>query len=76
MQRCPNIFGYEGDALKTYRLAYLTKGIVDVTDIKFIKLSDETKPICDIVDDMFGFELVLIPTTQIHPKTGRLTDQL
>jgi len=83
MQRCPNIFDYEGDALKSYRLAFLKKGNTgtkkgydDVAkDIKLIKLSDETKPICDMVDDMFSFELVLIPTTQIHPKTGRLTDQ-
>ena len=76
MQRCPNIFDYEGESLKTYRLALLKKSSADVTNIKLIKLSEETKPICDMVDDMFSFELVLIPTTQIHPKTGRLTDQL
>jgi hypothetical protein len=70
-----HLFDHEGDALKSYRLGLLKKGLNDVEDIKLIKLSDETKPICDMVDDMFSFELVLIPTTQIHPKTGRLTDQ-
>lgn len=74
MQRCPNPLGYEGDALKTYRIGLLKYG--DMNDMKLVKKSEESKPISDIVDDLVGIEIVLIPTTQIHPMTDKLTDQL
>lgn len=74
MQRCHNFHGYESNALKTYRF-----GVLNATDaaekIKLIKQQDETKPIQDIVADIHDTHIVLIPTTQIHPTTDRITDQ-
>jgi hypothetical protein len=73
MQRCRNPHGYEGESLKTYRLGILKA--TDGKDIEVIKRGDEIKPIADVIDDIHGTDIVLIPTTQIHPFTDRLTDQ-
>ena len=79
MQRCPNPIKYEGKALSSYRLGIIkieaTKneiGSVPPSAIKLIKERDEANLICEVVDGP-GFEIVLIPRTQIHPSTGRLT---
>jgi hypothetical protein len=74
MQRCRNPLGYAGEELQTYRIGTL-KGS-DANDIKIINKDDESKPICDVVDDVSRIEIVLIPTTQIHPISDRLSDQL
>lgn len=81
ISRCPNPLDYEGDALTTYRLGILKmnndKGFVPgVKDIKVIKKSDESKHICEVVDELFGTDIVLIPRTQILPFTDRLSNQL
>lgn len=82
MQRCPNPLGYEGDALELYRFAILKmkddKNFApSVKDIKLIPEDAEASPICNIVDDeLLGTDIVLIPKTQIHPATDRLSDHL
>ncbi len=74
MQRCRNPLGYVGEELQTYRIGTL-KG-TDAQDIKIIKKEFEAKAICDSVDDLSKTDVVLIPTTQIHPITDRLSDKL
>ena len=81
LQRCPNPLGYEGDSLKTYRIGTLKmtddKGFIPcVQDISIIQEDVETEPVCEIVGEFIGTDLVLIPTSQIHPMTGHLSDQL
>ncbi|KAL7539830.1 hypothetical protein ACHAXR_009647 [Thalassiosira sp. AJA248-18] len=81
IQRCPNPLGYEGEAVTTYRIGILKmkddKGFVpSLRDIKVIKEDVEAGPACEIVDELLGTDIVLIPTTQIHPTTGRLSDQI
>lgn len=79
MHRCHNFHDYDGDALKTYRLGILGEtnkadDIITVMDaIKLIKGRDETKLIKDIVlNGHHDTDIVLIPTTQIHPTSDRL----
>lgn len=81
MQRCPNPLSYDGEHLSTYRFGVLKtskeKGSVpSVTDIKVIRASDEASGVRDVVGELVCLEFVLIPTTQIHPFTDRLCDQL
>ncbi|KAL3772070.1 hypothetical protein ACHAWU_008092 [Discostella pseudostelligera] len=73
MQRCRNPLGYVGEELQTYRIGTL-KG-ADAKDVKIIKKADESKLICDVIDDVSKTDIVLIPTTQIHPVTDRLSDK-
>jgi hypothetical protein len=87
MQRCRNPHGYEGESLRTYRLGVLrvkataTMATTTTTstdagnEIVVIERGDEAKPISDVIDDFHGTDIVLIPTTQIHPITDRLTDR-
>ena len=72
MQRCRNPLGYVGEELQTYRFGTL-KG-TDVKDINIIKRGDESKVICDTINDPSKTDIVLIPTTQIHPVTDQLSD--
>jgi hypothetical protein len=79
MHRCHNFHDYDGEALKTYRLGVLgvesnkADDIITVIDtIKLIKSRDETKLIKDICSDGHDIDIVLIPTTQIHPTSDRL----
>jgi hypothetical protein len=80
MHRCHNFYDYDGEALKTYRLAVFglessnkADDIITVVDaIKLIKRRDETKLIKDIVSEGQDVDIVLIPTTQIHPTSDRL----
>ena len=65
--------------MKTYRLGVLgveldkADDIITVVDaIKLIKRRDETKLIKDIVSEGHDIDIVLIPTTQIHPTSDRL----
>jgi len=83
MQRCPNPLGYEGEPLRTYRIGILTmrndKGYVPgVKDINLVRKDAEVKQICDVFDESVGLrtDIVLVPTTQIHPTTDRLADRL
>ena len=83
MQRCPNPIGYEGKELTTYRIGVLKmkdddKNFVpSLKDIQIIKEDAEAFPISNTVeDDLLGTDIVLIPTTQFHPTTGRLADRL
>ena len=78
MQRCPNPFGYKAGEVMTYRIGVLKVKddktfFPSANDIKVIKERDETKPICEVVDDLLGSDIVFIPTTQIDPATGRLS---
>jgi hypothetical protein len=86
MQRCRNPHGYEGESTRTYRLGALRAKAVAATattttstdagnEIRVIERGDEAKPIADVIDDIHGTDIVLIPTTQIHPLTDRLTDR-
>ena len=78
--RCPNPLGYDGKDLTTYRLGLLSNNgkdsAPDVKDIKVVKKSEESKRICEVAGDLFGTDIILIPTTQIHPYTDRLSNQL
>lgn len=74
MQRCRNPHGYVGEEVQTYRIGTL-KG-TDIKEIRIIKKEDEAKAISDVIDDSSNTDIVLIPTTQIHPVTDRLSDKL
>lgn len=81
MQRCPNPLGYEGEDLMTYRIGMLE--IKDeksfVPSMKYINLIKEDVEECSIsqvVDSLLDCDIVLIPTTQIHPMNGHLSDRL
>ena len=82
MQRCPNPLDYDGEATTMYRLGVIKmkdeKGFVPgVEDIRVIRTKDEQKFMGDeIGGDFLGTDVVLIPRTQIHPITDRLTDKL
>ena len=81
MQRCPNPLGYEGEDLVTYRIGILKmkdeKNFVpSLKDIQVIKEDAEAFPISNTVEDLLGTDIVLIPTTQFHPTTGRLSNKL
>ena len=85
MQRCRNPHGYEGELMRAYRLGVLRAKTTTTTttssstdagnEIRVVERGDEAKPISDVIDDIHGTDIVLIPTTQIHPLTDRLTDR-
>jgi hypothetical protein len=83
MQRCRNPHGYEGELIRAYRLGVLRAKATTTTststdagnEVRVVEREDETKPISDVIDDIQWNDLVLIPTTQIHPLTDRLTDR-
>ena len=82
MQRCPNPLGYQDkESLSSYRIGLLN--IVDekyitptAKDITLLQEDAESEPISKIVSNFLSTDFVLIPTAQIHPRTGTLSDTL